>query len=117
MNKPTIGQRVFLLPIGNNARRCTETKLRHATVTKVGREYFHASEPHFMGSPHMHVKIRISNGVHASYWPEYKCYETEQQLADEKERDRLHSEIRKSFDTYSPVLSLETLRKIKELLP
>ena len=57
VNKPEVGQKVFLLYCGNLARRYKEEKFVPATVTRVGRKYFYVLED---GKPeHCEIKFDL----------------------------------------------------------
>jgi hypothetical protein len=117
MQKPTVGQKVFMLNIGNNTHR-TPSVLKPAIVKKVGREYFYAVMEEYESSDHMQVKFRISDGLHHSnFSPGYRIIESEQAWLDEREKEELHSLCKRQFDAYRATLDLDTLRKIKALLP
>lgn len=114
-SKPQVGQKLFLLNVGNNARRVPQV-LTPATVTKVGRKYFTvARDAHRGWEIDFHLESWIEK---TEYSPGWAIYLSEQEWEDEEEASRLYDEIQRlAFDSFRPVLPLETLRKIRALLP
>tara|TARA_R110000772_G_scaffold162415_3_gene273637 strand:- start:490 stop:858 length:369 start_codon:yes stop_codon:yes gene_type:complete len=113
-NKPTVGQIIFSLNVGNAARGC-EQVLTAIKVTKVGRKYFTAGEGW------------RANQFHLSDWRENtdytaseKLYESELEWSDEKESNRSRKSIAPYFlvGCRSPgnQLSLITLHAIEQLI-
>lgn len=113
MTKPTIGQTVYSLNIGNDARR-VEQKLTPYTVTSVGRKYFKAQRE---GS-RLEIEVEIASGHEKSqFCHNHRFYETEQEWLDEKEKDELHKAIADRFSAYrGRNVPLEALRRIKAIL-
>jgi len=108
--KPTLGQQVFSLNIGNNARRVPQV-LSPATVSKVGRKYFFVK----LDGPYpMEREYHIENWrERTEYSPWTKLYASEQEYADEKEMAVIWGQLRDVFSTYTPSgVDLPRLRKI-----
>ena len=78
MDKPTVGQTVFSLNVGNAARNC-EQVLTPMIVTKVGRLYF------VVGDSYHPNRFYISGWAHKQDNPTMKLFATEQAWHDEKE--------------------------------
>lgn len=113
--KPILGERLFVLNVGNAARNTKQT-LRPVIVSKVGRKYF-AVESEDRWKTQWEFHIGDWREV-TKYTPDAELYETEQQLSDERELLELARLIRNEFTHAwgTPKQSLETLRKIYELI-
>jgi hypothetical protein len=113
--KPTIGQTLFSLNVGNTARRGVEQKLTKMTVTKVGSKYFYCVPEGWRTE----VCFRISDWrENTEFCSNHHLYETEQQYLDEKEAADIFSWLRESYFAVfaQNKLTLEQLKAIKQLL-
>ena len=116
MIKPTVGQTLYVLNIGNNARG-NEHRLRPVVVISVGRKYFKATTPEYADRPHTAVQYDMERGCEVSnYTPGWKVYESEQAWADEKEAATLEVAISKRFAPHRSGVSLKALREIMAIL-
>lgn len=117
--KPVVGETLFMLNIGDNARR-RECHLRTVEVISVGRKYFIVSEDVYKDRPHMHVKFTIDTWVQSTDYSAGWClYESEQEYFDEKERGEMIKMLRDLFHRYSgnlKDLTIASLRKIKDIV-
>ena len=111
--RPSVGQLLFRLNIGNNARR-REQELTPVTVSSVGRKYFTVAG----GEYGLETKHCIDGWLEecGGYSPGYALYESEQAWADEKEQDALTIKIRKALDYGCKQLPLETLKAIEGMI-
>jgi hypothetical protein len=112
---PVVGQELFMLNIGNAARK-REQVLLPVKVVAVGRKYFTVqTSDKWEHEYQFHIDTWAEK---TNYSPCYCLYETAQELEDEKEANALFLAIRKAhFDTYGRVkLSLSQLRKIAEII-
>jgi hypothetical protein len=108
--KPTLGQQVFSLNTGNNARHVPQV-LKPATVSKVGRKYF---------SVKLDGPYPMEREYHVEDWrertecfPVTKLYASEQEYADEKETAVIWRQLRHVFSAYTTSgFDLPRLRKI-----
>ena len=108
--KPTLGQEVFSLNIGNNARHVPQV-LKPATVSKVGRKYFSVK----LQGPHpMEREYHIENWrERTEYSAGTRLYASEKEYMDEKETAVIWGQLREAFFTYNPTdFDLPRLRKI-----
>ena len=113
--KPTVGQRLFSLNVGNRARNCPQV-LTPVIVSKVGRIYFTTqTDDQWKQEREFHVEDWKQKTI---YTPDYVLYVSEQEYTDEKEARTICSQIGKSFEHGRNFqnLSLETLRKIDALI-
>jgi hypothetical protein len=114
--KPILGETLFELNVGNEARRRPQT-LNPVVVKKVGRKYFVCGRPdsdcRFLESTHYIESWRQKT----EYSETRHLYETEQEWADEKEALKLTEELRREFGGYGHCgIKLEDLRAIKAIL-
>lgn len=117
MTKYTVGQRIYLKRVGNNARhRKPEDLIVGATITKVGRAYVYA-EPDWM--PYASVKLHMDDLTHhnGDYTPEWRGYESREAIEDEAEAWRIANELsaKFSFGLAARVLTLDQLRRVKAI--
>lgn len=111
--KPILGETLFELNV-RNAARYRDQKLTPVTVTSVGRKYFKCSPHGGYRETSYHIE---SWHQKTEYSRDCQLYETEQEWADEKETNQIHSELRAEFNHYGRCsIPLETLRAIKSLL-
>ena len=110
--KPIVGERLYTLNIGNNARQIAQI-LTPVTVAKVGRKYFTVIR---VGEWPLATEFRIDDWLErpSGYSANHALYETEQEWADEKETAALCKGIANAFEygRNHNNLSLETLRMI-----
>lgn len=94
MNKPKVGDKLFLVDAGNRAR--TYNKQRYCEVTKVGRKYFTVTygEKPYETEVEFHLDTRRQR---TEYSQGYTLYESEQEWADEIEKSKLAREISNVF--------------------
>lgn len=94
MNKPKVGDKLFLVDIGNRAR--LGSKQRTCEVAKVGRKYFtviYGEKPHYA-----EVEFEIETlRQRTKYIQEYALYESEQAWLDSLEATRVAQEISNAF--------------------
>ena len=109
-NTPKVGQILYQL----RARRVLEHGLKPVTVTQVGRKYFKVSPDGQKGWQETQYHLDTWYEV-TEYVPETCLYETAQEYCDETEKTKLVEFFRR-FDEKAQKLSLETLRKIQELV-
>ena len=108
--KPTLGQEVFSLNIGNNARHVPQV-LKPANVSKVGRKYFSVK----LQGPHpMEREYHVENWLERTeYSAGTRLYASENEYMAEKETAEIWGQLREVFSAYNPVgLDLPRLRKI-----
>lgn len=92
MRKPIVGETLYSLNVGNNARNRPQV-LTPVVVTSVGRQYFTA------GEGYRAVRYHISDWTEKTeYSPNSKIYESEQQWLDEKEDRELARQIGDAFE-------------------
>ncbi len=114
--KPTVGQKLFSLNVGNAASRHRESVLTPVTVTHVGRKYFRANAGDRKWTE---VEYHLENWAeHSNYSACSVLYETEQEYIKEVETDRICREVSKAFEHgYNKRnLSLDVLRTIEHLI-
>lgn len=114
MDKPTVGQILFSLNVGNAARN-TEQKLTPVRVTKVGRRYFSAKAD----DSYSETQYHLSNWREKSnYSATSQLYLDEQGWKDEKESKRICRLIADAFQygNNRHNLAVEKLRVIESLL-
>lgn len=114
-NKPKVGDKLWALPIGNNARGRKELKLEEAEVSKVGRKYFYVKVHGRWGE----YKFYLDSWAEAneSCMVSYCLYSSPQEWEDEKERRHIHGDISHAFNYGgSGCLSLEELRSISAII-
>lgn len=115
--KPILGERLFVLNVGNSARN-TPQILNPVIVSKVGRKYF-TVENDSEDRCNQPLQFQIADWLQVTeYSADYVLYETEQHHADERESLELARVIRNEFsDSWrAPKQTLETLRKIHTLI-
>lgn len=116
MKKPTVGQTLYSLNVGNAARG-REQKLTPVVVTKIGRKYFTAiKDPD--GFP-IERPYRLDTWMeNSNYAANEKLYETEQEWKDEKEARALSKTIGAAFECgrNKTEISLPWLRKIMAII-
>ena len=114
--KPIVGQKLFSLNVGNAARYGNK-QLTPVIVTNIGRKFFTVE-----GQPNTLFKkcfYYLDTWQQKTEYSATSClYLTEQEWLDEKESRVICSLISESFQhgNNQNKLSLESLRKIKELI-
>ena len=118
---PKVGQTVYSLNVGNAAGRNREQKLTPMVVSSVGKKYFRCR---YVGWEDLNgayeVQVRLNNWYEKTdFCCDHHFYSTEQEWLDEKESDGIRHELWKAFEYGGNPrnVNLETLRKIKELIP
>jgi len=116
MKKPVIGQVMFKLNIGNNARRVAQT-LTPVVVTKIGRKYF-TTERHGNWKDETEFCLDDFSQKPTGYIAEWSLYESEQEWSDEKEASTICNNVCAAFEygRNKKNLSLEKLREISQIL-
>ena len=110
--KPTIGQTLYSLNVGNAARN-TPQILTPLKVTKVGRKYF------TLRGDWRETQFHLDNWREKSnYMPTQQIYETEQSCKDEIEEKEISNRIYKAFEYghNTQEVPLPALREIERLL-
>ena len=110
--KPTIGQTLYSLNVGNAAIN-TPQVLTPLKVTNVGRKYF------TLGEGWQKTQFHLSDWVEKSdYMPTQQIYETVQSYKDEIEEKEISNRIYKAFEygRNSGNITLSNLREIDWLL-
>lgn len=119
MEKLKVGQSVFLLKIGNNARYLkdapVEEKIVEHLVKKVGRKYFETWDgKHEYGTIKFHIESRRQV---TEYSAGYELYETKEEILEMSERKELQSKVRKVFrDWMDTGLTLDQLKRIDAIM-
>jgi len=113
MNKPKIGQTIWLKPTRNTSRY--GDSVIEAKVLKIGRIYFTVSG---ISSQENLTVLSLDKWMEKSYSYNYwKGYESLEEIENEKESNQLNSFIRRHFErSYYARDSLDALRKISEIL-
>ncbi len=115
-SKPTVGQKLFSLNVGNAASRHRESRLTPVTVTHVGRKYFRANAGDRKWTE---VEYHLENWAeHSNYSACSVLYETEQEYFDEVEIDQISKEIENAFrhGVNHKGLGVEKLRVIQGII-
>ena len=118
---PKLGQILHDKATGNRApRRGEDPKITEVEVIKVGRSLF-TCRPVGETSRWSDTVFRVdpSRGwwEKSEYSPQHMLYESRQEILDEAEAEKLHSEIKQGeFGTYRPSLSLASLRAISDII-
>ena len=110
-----VGQIVFLKPVGNAARYVRDDILNNlieTEITKIGRKYFYVSKFRDKKFSLENMADKLDYG----YRRDYEVYTDIQDIKDEIEIARLNSEIKKTFDNWRSGLTLEQLRRIKNII-
>ena len=104
-----VGQKIYLKPIGNQARYSQEIK--EVRVGKVGRKYFELEDKHYG-----RFFIETMNQDCGQYISGYTCYLSMQEIEDEKQAIELLTEIKKVFSGFSTDLPLSKLKEIHRII-
>lgn len=109
-DKIQVGQKVWVLGIGNNARNGSE--LKEVIVSSVGKKYFTLTDGWY---GRFLIETLYQDGK--GYMSGYMVYLDKQQREAEIEHFRLSDKIQKAFGGYGKLkYPIETLRKILELI-
>jgi hypothetical protein len=113
MNKPKIGQTLYSLNVGNDARNC-EQKLTPVVVTSVGKKYFYTGEDYRKEAYLLDTWRQKTNGYSATSI----LFETEQDYKDEVEGGEICKHISKAFEYghNRNGVSLNDLRAVQTIL-
>lgn len=108
--KPVVGQKVFLKPVGNNARYDNK-EIKEYIVKKVGRKYFEVWDGSWEYSA---IRFHLEDLSQATiYSADWKLYFSMQDILNADERSNLIAHLRKTFDQWSRLsLTLDQLRRI-----
>jgi len=113
--KPKVGQTLYRLNVGNNARHCPQV-LTPVVVSKVGRLYFTVKRdrPYAMETKHHIVGWYEKTDGSANT----KLYESEQAWADEKEAVLICGDIKSAFEygQNRANLPIDALRAIEKII-
>lgn len=110
--KPIVGQTLYALNVGNNARNREQT-LTPVVVLSVGRKYFKAVAEECKDRPRLAIQYDLSDWRECTrYTPNWKLYEGAQAWADEQEARALDAAIGQRFSAHRSGLSLAALRSI-----
>ena len=111
--KPIKGETLWLLNVGNMARRQVQT-LTPCIVTKVGSKYFEVEGERLHGTNQFYIGTWCEK---TNYQADWAIYESEQEWMDERENGVLIQLIRDSFSIFNQKrFTLPTLRKIAEII-
>lgn len=104
-----IGQEVFVVGIGNNARY--EIPTLKATVTKIGRKWFNIDTGNNVGE---HNKFCLEDGKSdgRGYMPEWRVYLSEKEYNESKRIPHMRNYISSNLKS----LSYQELLKIEQLI-
>lgn len=109
-----VGDKVYLKPVNNQARYIKNTLLdniKEATIEKIGKKYFYIKE-----YPIYKFGIEKMQDI-SNYCANYEVYLSLQEIKDEEEYSNLLRDIDRELNKYGKIdLSLEQLRKIKEII-
>ena len=93
--KLTVGQELFKLNIGNNARRDVAQKLTPVVVTKIGRKYFSVKDHGY----NFETAFSLEDWTEKTEYTANVClYKNEQEWSDEKEEAMLCKAIWNAFE-------------------
>lgn len=109
---PVVGMKL----IDRQSRHRSNSELVEVEVKRVGRKYFWTGE--LDKGEWSWIKFELDGWREVSeYSSNHSLYESKQEVLDEQESIKLAAEIREAFGGFGRCgYSLETLRKIKELL-
>lgn len=117
MNKPKVGDTLFLVDIGNRAIN-GRGKQRPCRVTKIGRKYF--TVEHYAGAYPFEVQLCLDTWrENTNYTADYQAYPDMQSWRDEQERVKWLGRFRREFEhfpRFNDRHSLENLREAAKVL-
>lgn len=108
--KPSVGQTLYQLNIGNMARN-GEQKLTPVKVVKVGRKYFTCKQDHLNWETQFHIDGWYEK---SDYTANYCLYESPQEWLDEKEDNKTRKAIERIRNSKN--ISHVDLKAIKRIL-
>lgn len=117
-----VGQTVWIRLTGNAIRgKHGDELIEEWVIDKIGRKYITASKK--TGYPKGIVFEDKCSGYNGrfvektNYCVDYIMYETEQEIRDEMEKDKIYTDIQLFFDRFNKnKLTLEQLRSIKKII-
>jgi len=113
VNKPAVGQKVFITTCGNLARK--EVRELFGEVSRVGRKYFNVK---FDGS-FLEINCHI-DGWHQNngeYIADYEVWESKEEYERSKQMADLDKKIAKYFSSFGrATLTLDQLEKVAEII-
>ncbi len=114
MNKPQIGQKVYLKPINDTARGGNK-EIKERKILRIGRKYLEVWNGEYL---HSAKKFHLDTLKEASdYSPDYQLYFSRQDIVNEEEAEELVKVIRNILGNWGkPELSLDQLRRIHEII-
>lgn len=114
--KPVVGQTLYALNVGNNARH-REQELKPVIVVSVGRKYFKAIPEEYKNAAHMAIEYELEDWrERTDYTPGWRLYESAQAWSDERETYELDTAIGKRFAPHHSGVDLPRLRRIRDIL-
>ncbi|MCM0006133.1 MULTISPECIES: hypothetical protein [Bacillus cereus group] len=119
MTKPFVGQKVYLEPCNNQARRSSDIK--ELEIKKVGRKYLYVGD---IGEQEEYLWLKFNRDnlrQVSSYSPNWHLHFSKQGILDKQEYTSIISELSElfryaNFYSHRTQVSLEQLRKIKDVL-
>lgn len=115
--KPVVGQEITVVESGNRLRyrQDRQPKIFDGTVTKVGRKYFHVEvDTGYKSTREFCLETWVEK---TNYTADYIAYPDRQEYMDTRERERLETLIRRTFDGYAPKpFTLQQYQKVVEVL-
>ena len=118
MRKPTVGEQLYLVDIGNNARHGSSEQ-RECTVTKVGRKYFTVEYQYGSNIDYIREEvITIKRWQEKSdYTSNYEVYETKQAYLEQITLSKWLQIYRQKFNEYNQTnLTLKQLEDAAKIL-
>ena len=117
-----VGQTVWIRLTGNAIRgKCGDELIEEWVIDKIGRKYITASKK--TGYPKEIIFEKRGYGYEdrfvekTNYCVDYIMYETEQEIRDEMDKDKIYRSIQMFFDRFNKnKLTLEQLKGIKKII-
>ncbi len=115
---PVVGQFMYIVTTGNLVRHGVEPVVTQVTVTKVARKFFHVVT---VSKYAQEIVFQIEDWKQkTNFCVDYIIYETRQEWDDVVEHRRIMKVLRDivepNYLSVKKVLSIETLRKIEQLI-
>jgi len=108
MEKPKVGDKMFVVDVGNRARY---GGAEHREVMRVGRKYFYLN---IRGETKFDIETRTQITV---YSKDYQVYDSEQQYLDYNEKYKIEKELSEALRYAGHnKYSLSDIRKVAEIL-
>lgn len=104
-----VGQKIYLEPIGNNARYSKEIK--ESRISKIGRKYFELEEKYYG-----RFFIDSMSQDCGQYMSGYNAYLSIQEIEDKKEAQKIFTELKKVFSGFSTKIPLFKLKEIERII-